>query len=112
MRVYNNLLWGNTNRWSGYGMVSARDGTSFVNNIVADNDGIGISAESGASVEYNDAHGNSGGDLYVANGSASATNLQSSPCVNAGDPLAGYNDPDGTRNDMGAFGGPGGAWTP
>lgn len=27
----------------------------------------------------------------------------SSPAVNAGDPTAAYNDPDGTRNDMGAF---------
>jgi len=33
--------------------------------------------------------------------------LQStSPCIDAGNPDAAYNDPDGTRNDMGAFGGP------
>jgi parallel beta-helix repeat protein len=31
-----------------------------------------------------------------------------SPCIDAGDPDPMYNDPDGTRNDMGAFGGPGG----
>jgi len=30
-----------------------------------------------------------------------------SPGVDAGDPDPAYNDPDGTRNDMGAFGGPG-----
>lgn len=30
-----------------------------------------------------------------------------SPARNAGDPSTIYNDPDGTRNDMGAFGGPG-----
>jgi len=29
-----------------------------------------------------------------------------SVCVNAGDPDSLYNDPDGTQNDMGAFGGP------
>jgi YD repeat-containing protein len=35
--------------------------------------------------------------------------LQSaSPCINAGNPAAAYNDKDGTRNDMGAYGGPGG----
>ncbi len=28
----------------------------------------------------------------------------------AGDPDSGENDPDGTRNDTGAFGGPAGAW--
>jgi parallel beta-helix repeat protein len=30
----------------------------------------------------------------------------SSPCINAGNPDPAYNDVDGTRNDMGAFGGP------
>jgi hypothetical protein len=35
-----------------------------------------------------------------------------SPCIDAGDPLAGANDVDGTRNDMGAFGGPDGDWIP
>jgi len=30
-----------------------------------------------------------------------------SPAVDAGDPDTRFNDPDGTRNDMGAFGGPG-----
>ena len=29
-----------------------------------------------------------------------------SPCINAGRPGAAYNDPDGTRNDMGAYAGP------
>ena len=37
--------------------------------------------------------------------------LQSgSPCIDAGNPDPQYNDPDGTRNDMGAYGGPGGDW--
>lgn len=31
-----------------------------------------------------------------------------SPCINAGDPNPFFNDLDGTRNDMGCFGGPGG----
>jgi parallel beta-helix repeat protein len=29
-----------------------------------------------------------------------------SPCIDTGNPAAQYNDPDGTRNDMGAYGGP------
>jgi hypothetical protein len=29
-----------------------------------------------------------------------------SPCINAGNPAPEFNDPDGTRNDQGAFGGP------
>ncbi|MFH1011647.1 MAG: T9SS type A sorting domain-containing protein [bacterium] len=32
--------------------------------------------------------------------------LMNSPCVNAGDPDTAYNDADGSRNDMGAYGGP------
>ncbi len=31
---------------------------------------------------------------------------ESSPCIDAGDPAPEYNDQDGTRNDIGAFGGP------
>ena len=33
-----------------------------------------------------------------------------SPCINAGNPLQKYNDHDGSRNDMGAYGGPHGKW--
>ncbi len=37
--------------------------------------------------------------------------LQStSPAINTGDPAAIYNDADGSRNDMGITGGPGGTW--
>jgi len=34
----------------------------------------------------------------------------SSPCIDAGNPDPQYNDHDGTRNDMGAYGGQGGDW--
>jgi hypothetical protein len=34
----------------------------------------------------------------------------SSPCVNAGNPDTSFNDYNGTRNDQGAYGGPGGNW--
>ena len=38
-------------------------------------------------------------------------NLQpGSPCINTGNPDPQYNDPDGTRNDMGAYGGHEGNW--
>jgi hypothetical protein len=36
--------------------------------------------------------------------------VSASALVNAGNPSSTYNDTDGTRNDMGAYGGPGGAW--
>ncbi|MFQ6041823.1 MAG: hypothetical protein ACE5PV_13275, partial [Candidatus Poribacteria bacterium] len=34
-----------------------------------------------------------------------------SPCIDAGDPRSKYNDLDGTRNNIGAYGGPKGGWT-
>ena len=34
----------------------------------------------------------------------------SSPCVDVGDPSSFYQDVDGSDNDMGAMGGPGGDW--
>ena len=33
-----------------------------------------------------------------------------SPCTDAGNPDPAYNDPNGSRNDMGAYGGPNGNW--
>jgi len=35
---------------------------------------------------------------------------QGSPCIDAGNPALEHNDPDGSRNDMGAYGGPSGDW--
>lgn len=35
---------------------------------------------------------------------------QGSPCIDAGNPAPEYNDPDGSRNDMGAYGGQNGNW--
>ena len=93
-------------------------------------DGEGISAPSGTTFTgtYNNVYGNAGGNytgttdptgtsgnLSVAPRFISAATrnfrlLATSPSVNAGDPTASYNDADGTRNDQGAYGGPGGTW--
>jgi hypothetical protein len=53
--------------------------------------------------------GNIDGDpLFLG---SSDFHLQSgSPCIDAGNPDPQYNDHDGSRNDMGAYGGPGGDW--
>ena len=41
------------------------------------------------------------GDFHLQEGSS---------CINAGNPDTEYNDPDGSRNDMGSYGGPNGNW--
>jgi hypothetical protein len=43
----------------------------------------------------------SDGDYHLA---------EDSPCKDSGNPSPSYNDVDGSRNDMGAYGGPGGEW--
>src|SRR6185436_6056829 len=90
----------------------------------------GITASHGAAplVSFNDVYDNtwldynprSGGVVVAGPGDISVDPLFdavstppfslsfSSPCINAGDPNPLYNDLDGTRNDMGAFGGPSG----
>jgi hypothetical protein len=92
----------------------------LINNIISNNGGYGIAEVSSNS--YNNVYSNVSGNYYsgivagtgnlsvnplfidAANGNYA---LQStSPCKNAGSPGPADNDPDGTRNDMGAFGGP------
>jgi hypothetical protein len=49
-------------------------------------------------------------DPVFENTATSDFHLQpTSPCIDVGNAGAVYNDPDGTRNDMGAYGGPGAA---
>jgi parallel beta-helix repeat protein len=99
------------------------------NNIFKGNS-TGISASHGSLplISFNDVWGNrwlnydsqSGGVAAPGPGDISADPLFNtsssppfalalgSPCINAGDPNPIYSDLDGTRNDMGAFGGPSG----
>jgi hypothetical protein len=63
---------------------------------------------------YNNAGSPGPGDitqnpLYIDATTANYVLQVTSPCKNAGSPGSADNDPDGSRNDMGAFGGPGAA---
>lgn len=88
-------------------------GTTILNNIIVSNEQSGIDPAA-AFVDYNDVWNNGSANDPGPNGisvdplfTEPLTNdytLQAtSPCVDAGDPDPQYNDPDGTRNDMGAF---------
>ena len=125
--VYNNTIVDttmvDTDEWV---VVVNSDTVEFVNNIVADSNGQGVLGYTGSVVDYNDSWGHAGDNFYEY--VSGANNLEAnphltdpdngdyhldpgfSPCVDAGSPLPGYDDPDGSRNDMGAYGGPYGSW--
>ncbi len=101
--------------------------TVYLTNTVIYNNGdygIGVGSSSGVSVtDYCNVYDNGLGNYYSA--SASGTDFSSDPsfvdttwyelssgstCVDAGNPSSSYNDEDGSRNDLGAYGGPYGSW--
>jgi parallel beta-helix repeat protein len=103
---------------------------AMLNNIIVANQRYGVYAQfsSAPTLQYNDVWGHSmatdtgtantdyvpatlarsssisGDPLFRASDDWQLTD--GSPCVNAGDPSPEFNDPDGSRNDMGAYGGP------
>ncbi|MDD3647593.1 MAG: right-handed parallel beta-helix repeat-containing protein [Candidatus Dojkabacteria bacterium] len=122
-QIINNTILGNLR----HGIDLFDDATATVlNNISAFNadGGIRAAAQSNfTALEYNIAFGNTGGDWNDFSNWPPATNLTvdpmfvdkdggdyhlqtGSPAINAGHPDAQYNDPDGSRNDIGAYGGP------
>lgn len=124
--IENNTIVGNTGdgisaEW--YASISPR------NNIIAYNGGWGAFTSTYYSYShgniylyYNNIFGNGAGALrpnaYDQVGNIyvdplfrdmTSNNFQlyyGSPCIDAGDIAPAYNDPDGTRNDLGAYGGP------
>jgi hypothetical protein len=97
------------------------------NNIVTGNEyGILGDSATAPAISYNDVWGNSAGNYYGGSGAAVGPGpgdisgdpmfdpispsgfglLAGSPCIHAGDPNPLYDNSDGTRDTMGAFGGP------
>lgn len=108
-RIHNNTVVGN----NGGLVIMGSSQIDIRNNIVVENTPFG-NYYSEATVEYNDFWNNGDGDYYGENSlsvdpvfmspeTGDYTLNPSSPCVDAGDPSNEFNDPDGTRNDMGAF---------
>lgn len=125
VRIVNCTIYANT----GSGIQFASSGAAVENCIVVGNrdgdipslppaDYPELVAYSNAGVEWAEANDtNIGTEVKFVNpttdGTKSIPNLHllpSSPCIDAGNPDPAYNDPDGSRNDMGAFGGPWGNW--
>jgi large repetitive protein len=126
--IFNNTFADNTGSGTEFIEVYG-SGSEFYNNIVADNTGynFGIYGSSSPVIDYNDSYGHTT-NLVCSGCSLGSNNIEQnprftdassgdysldasfSPCIDAGNPVSGYNDLDGTRNDMGAFGGPYGAW--
>ena len=120
--LYNAVIYGNTA--GGRTMLVHGNANTIENSIIAHNDSGGISAPDGAPLQYNDVWNNGSGSSDALGG----TNINLdpkftspetgdftlktgfSPAIDAGNPLSGYNDLDGTRNDLGIYGGPAGAW--
>ncbi|GEM_PF-2629931 len=118
--VVNNVLY---HCAYGFWLESEAIGGSFKNNIIANSTSYGVfNAAADGLLTYNCYYNNSLGNYslgapYRASGIGEITanplfrapasldfRLQSnSPCINAGDPDVSYNDPDGSRSDMGVF---------
>ncbi|UCC44876.1 MAG: thrombospondin type 3 repeat-containing protein [Candidatus Zixiibacteriota bacterium] len=109
--ILNNTVTGNTQGIYIWGEVGSGD--TIYNNIVVNNDSCGISP-SNATIGYNDVWGNTTYDDPGPGGISADPRfydpdnhdyslLASSPCIDAGHPDPQYNDPDGSRNDIGAL---------
>lgn len=122
--VTNNVFYGNTDPDVSSGHDNYLLGvqlTEFRNNIVASNP---TTRDQAVEAEYSlfddngeidaviSGSGNLFADPYFTDPAAGDFTLRVgySPAIDAGDPSSTYDDEDGSRNDLGIFGGPNGAW--
>jgi hypothetical protein len=133
-----NVTVGGCSATNGGGLYASGTSTLSVLNSILYGSGVGagvlVDSTATWTGTYNDVYGNAGGNYSgVADPTGTNGNLSVDPvfrsvsdddefrnddwqlaststCINAGRSSPLYNDADGTRNDMGAYGGPGGAW--
>ena len=114
----NNTIASNNAATNGGVYFSADTGTIFtlLNSIVYSYNpsGSSFSGSGTLAITYSDIQGYTGGGTGNLDPPADPLFLgdyhlgAGSQCINKGNPAAQYKDPDGSRNDMGAYGGPGG----
>jgi hypothetical protein len=109
-RFVNNTVYGG---WRGLAIYGAN--AVIENNIVVNVSNYAIwNPHPTSVVDYNDfwnngsnnspgLHGFSANPLFFNPGNLNFSLQPASPCIDTGDPNPAYNDPDGTRNDMGAL---------
>ncbi len=121
--ILNNVIANNSDYGiRDYDNVTYSKQLSISNNIIVQNGTNGIiSWEAGCFASYNNVWNNgvnyagsinqigniSENPLFVEAGTGDYSLASASPSIDAGQPLAADNDPDGTRNDQGVYGGPG-----
>ncbi|KPL06036.1 hypothetical protein AMJ86_10055 [bacterium SM23_57] len=132
--IINNTIYGN-----GYYGVFCQWNSNpvLMNNIIANSDLYGINCQyssfpaisyndvwnnhlalpdslSSQRINYNDCEAGTGdiseNPLFVSAADEDFHLQAGSPCIDTGNPEDAYDDPDGSRNDMGAYGGAGGNW--
>ena len=117
--IINNTIFQNGNN----GITNNQHGivVSIINNIIANNSGNGVYMRNiDPQISYNNVFANGANYTYcspdignisenprfVAPSSGNYVLRTDSPCINVGRPGSADSDLDGTRNDMGAYGGP------
>jgi len=120
INTFNSEIINNSLITGGKGIEEIGSVATYYNNIVVNNNNFGLSLSLSSSYNYNDVWNNytdylgispgsndiSANPLFVDTAKGDYRLSFNSPCKNAGHPDAKYNNPDGSRNDIGAFGGP------
>jgi hypothetical protein len=119
--IINNVIYNNNN--TGIISVGDRGDQAYIhNNIITKNGEYGINMHIAIwTISYNNVYLNAVGDyIHCSPGTGAISEypkffnpdvgrfelISNSPCINAGRPGSADLDPDGSRNDMGAYGGP------